>query len=134
MTWASKLRSWNISNADSLGEVLEENVGISPYDFKNPVQLYYYLSNYMRTIRPGQSLIFEECWSPTPPWYCIIVIFLNEVYTNYLAPYIPYIGIMVLGGVASWLLPSKWKIIGVAAVGAGMVMIYQMIAQPEGSA
>ena len=129
--WLTKLRGWNVPYADDLALTLE-GIGLDPISFKNPIELYNNLSQYMKTLQADQSLIFEECFPPPGfGWYCPIVHFLNYVYIEYIQPYIGFVGIMAVGGVATWLLPQRWKVVGVGAVIAGMLGIYKTITTVE---
>ena len=132
MDWISKLRSFGIpENLTQKSAQHLEEYGLNPDVYQNLNQLYAELQRiWIQAQEYRNSVIAQEGWDPLQ-WLIDLLTWIGETLYGFIAPYIPDIGLILVGGVSLWFLPGMYKIIGVAPIAFAIWDVYQKLIPQE---
>jgi len=116
ITWYEKLVAWNYPRASELAPALEE-LGLDPEAYANPFQL----AEDLRKIAIPRG--WEWITDPIKEFFQ----WLWEI----IKPYVGGIALIGGGVLLTWLLPDKYKLVGIIPIGIGAYYIYKKIFGPE---
>ena len=115
--WESKLRSFGVpenliqASAPNLAEF-----GLNPESYQDLNQLYAGLRNvWIQNQEYRNRVIAQEEWDPLQ-WLIDLLTWIGETIYGWIAPYIPDIALIAIGGISLWFLPRKWKLVGIAPI------------------
>jgi len=125
VTWQEVLEEWGYpGDIWEVASMLEE-MGLDPEYYRNrKLELATYLTKYVRekyNLKVGKLGAYEDCKQ-----WCVVPILCDFIcwLWSMIAPYSVDLAGMVIGGIASWLLPGYYKAIGVAIV---VFFIYDLL-------